>query len=374
MHVCLICIELFGLGVHGGFGRATRFLGRELVRRGIQVTVVVPRRSRDFPAVHELDGMIVRQFNPLLPWRVTALCRSVGADVYHSQDTSLGTYLAMRAAPGRRHVITFRDPMDRDDWRMETDLSGKGKFGWGLYRSFIDNPLVASAVRRADGLCCAAEFLIPKVVQKYGLKRPPEFLPTPVAVPDEVSKAERPTVCFVSRWEKRKKPEFFFELARAFPHVDFIAVGGAQDRERDSQLRAVAAGIPNLALTGLIDQFRSNELHEVLSKSWVLVNTSPREGLPNAFLEAAAHRCAILSFADPDRFASRFGCHASEGALGSGLEFLLSGNRWRALGEEGCGHVKRVFAVERAVDAHIALYERLLGPAMAGHSPDRRHG
>jgi hypothetical protein len=112
--------------------------------------------------------MIVRQFNPFLPWRVTALHRSVGADIYHSQDTSLGTYLAMRALPGRRHVITFRDPMDGDDWRMETALSGKGKLGWGLYRSFIDNPLVASAVRRADGLCCAAEFLIPKVVRKYG--------------------------------------------------------------------------------------------------------------------------------------------------------------------------------------------------------------
>ena len=211
-------------------------------------------------------------------------------------------------------------------------------------------------------------------MRKYGLQRPPEFLPTPVAIPDEVSKAECPTVCFVSRWDGRKRPELFFELARAFPHVNFIAVGGAQDQERDSRLRAVAAGIPNLRLTGIIDQFRSGELHEVLSRSWVLVNTSPREGLPNAFLEAAAHRCAILSFADPDRFASRFGCHASEGALGAGLEFLLSDHRWKALGQAGYGHVKRVFAVESAVDAHLAIYEGLLRPAALRHPAAHRHG
>ena len=52
MHVCLICMERFGLGVHGGFGRAN-VLGRELVRRGVKVTILVPRRSGDFPAVHK---------------------------------------------------------------------------------------------------------------------------------------------------------------------------------------------------------------------------------------------------------------------------------------------------------------------------------
>ena len=360
MHVCFISIELFGLGVHGGFGRATRFVGREVARRGHKVTVVVPRRTPDTADVHELDGMVVRQFDASRPWRVLRLIREVGADVYHSQDTSLGTYLAMRAAPGSRHVVTFRDPMERADWRIETALSGKGRIGYRLYQAFIDNPLVASAVRSADLLCCAAHFLIPKVVRKYGLKSPPEFLPTPVAVPDGVTKAERPTVCFVSRWDPRKKPELFFDLARGFPDVDFIAVGASPDKERDAWLRGIAAGIPNLRVTGAIDQFRSDELHQVLSRSWVLANTSPREGLPNAFLEAAAHRCALLSFSDPDGFVSRFGCRAAEGGLGEALARLLSDGRWKALGEAGYRHVREVFAMDIAVDAHLAAYERVL--------------
>ena len=257
MHVCLTSIELFPDKVHGGFGRATRTIGRELVRRGVGVTVVVPRRSDAHPDEYELDGMRVMQFDPRRPWRAIALYRSCDADVYHSQDTSLGTRLAMRARPDRPHVITFRDPMDSRDWEIETRYSGHGRVGWSLYRTFIDGPLVATAVARADACFCAAEFLRAKVRHKYGLETEPGFLPTPVGVPDRVAKSARPTVCFIGRWEGRKRPERFFELARACPDIHFIAVGDAQDAMRDRELRASCSDVPNLELTGFIDSART---------------------------------------------------------------------------------------------------------------------
>lgn len=364
MHVCLICIEFFGFGTHGGFGRATRLIGRELVRSGIKVTVVVPRRSADYPDVCELDGMTILQFNPFSPWSALALYKSCAADIYHSQDTSLGTYLAMAAMKDSRHVVTFRDPLDENDWRIETEFLGKGRIGWYLYRLYIDNPLVASAIRKAHSLYCAAEFLIPKVMKKYALRRTPGFLPTPVAIPDSVSKAGRPTVCFVSRWDGRKRPERFFEIARKFPEVDFIAVGGARDKKRDCHLRRTYSGITNLEMTGVIDQFSTGKLGQILEKSWILINTSPREGLPNAFLEAAAHRCAILSYTDPDCFASRFGYHVREGSIEEGLEFLLSGDRWRVLGERGYQYVRRIFEVGKAMEAHLEAYDHVLHEAV----------
>jgi glycosyltransferase involved in cell wall biosynthesis len=92
----------------------------------------------------------------------------------------------------------------------------------------------------------------------------------------------------------------------------------------------------------------------------VLVNTSPREGLPNAFLEAAAHKCAILSYTDPDRFASRFGHHVPENKLTEGLSNLLMDNRWRKSGEDGYAYVKEVFSVEKAIDSHMEAYNRIL--------------
>lgn len=356
MHVCLICIELFGDGIYGGFGRATRFIGRELVRRGVRVTVVVPRRSENHPDIYELDGMTVRQYRPHQPWVAWRIFRSCRADVYHSQDASVGTAIARWAAPDSRHVVTLRDPLDDRDWKLETDYAGPSRAGWLKYRLFIDNPLVVAAVRRAHGLYCAAEFLIPKVTRKYRLNFRPGFLPTPVDVPHAVVKADQPTVCFVGRWEGRKRPELFFELAHEFPEVRFIAVGGARDPERDRQLRETFAGIPNLEMTGILNQFETEALSAVLGKCWILVNTSPREGLPITFLEAAAHRCAILSFRDPGGFASRFGCVADEGRLRDGLAFLLAEERWKERGDEGYRFVNQTYSTGKAMEAHLAAY------------------
>ncbi len=122
----------------------------------------------------------------------------------------------------------------------------------------------------------------------------------------------------------------------------------------------MAGKIPNLRLTGVIDQFKSDELTKVLSKSWILVNTSAREGLPNAFLEATANRCAILSYSDPDGFASHFGYHASESDLASGLQHLLAKCEWKRAGERGHNYVSRTFGVEPAMEKHIEAYDRVL--------------
>lgn len=360
LHVCLTCIELFGFGMYGGFGKATRIIGRELVRRGVNVTVVVPRRANDSSDPVEMDGMRVRRFDPRKPWTAVEIYRSLDADVYHSQDTWLGTWLAMKAAPDRPHMITFRDPHDGTDWKIETRHSPGNRIGWWKYRLSMDNPFVRAAVKRADALHCAAQFLIPKAIRKYGLGSAPAFLPTPVSVPDEVVKAERPTVCFVARWDKRKRPEDFFALAKEFPEVDFIAVGGCMDRGRERELRKIAAGIPNLELTGIIDQFRGEELQKILSKSWILVNASPREGLPNAFIEAAAYRCAILSRRNPDGFASRFGHHAADDDLAAGLRALLINDRWKALGQRGYAYVNETFEMNRSIDAHLRAYQQVM--------------
>ena len=67
MKVCLICVEIFGWGKYGGFGSSTRLLGRELQRRGVTVTAVVPRRGNQKP-VEELDGFQVLSFPMHTPW------------------------------------------------------------------------------------------------------------------------------------------------------------------------------------------------------------------------------------------------------------------------------------------------------------------
>lgn len=359
MRVCLISVELFAWGKHGGFGRAARLIGRELAARGHEVFAVVPRRAGQQP-VERLDGMTVLGFSPYQPWSAAALLTGCAADIYHSCEPSLSTYLAMRSLPDRAHVITVRDPRDFKDWRMEFARPSLNR--WQVVHNYLyeNSPWVRRAVARADAVCATARCLIPKVRRLYRLADDPVFLPTPVQIPAPAPKALRPTVCYLARLDRRKRPELFCELAERFPHARFIITGKSRDQAWEARLRSRYARLPNLEFAGFVDQFSGEAHHRILSESWVMVNTATREALPNAFLEAAAHGCAILSGVDPDGFASQFGYHAIREDFAEGLRWLLEGERWRRQGEQGYRYVRDTFELNRSMDQHLAVYERLL--------------
>jgi len=358
MRICLISMEIFGWGKYGGFGRATRTIGRELVKHGIEVTAVVPRQPGQ-AAVEQLDGITVLSFKPRQFLSAISLFRQADASIYHSEEPSLSTYLAMRTMPGRTHIVTFRDTRDARDWRTEFLLPSLSPLQVISNWVYEDNFLVRHAVRRAGACFASARFLIPKARRKYHLRHAPEFLPTPVNIPDRVEKSSQPTVCFLSRWDRRKRPELFFELCKQFPQVHFLAAGMSRDKEWDGYLRATYGHLPNLEMVGFLDQFQNDQHTHLLGKSWILVNTAAREGLPNAFIEASAHRCAILTAVDPDGFASQFGFHAGQDNFAEGLETLLQDGFWATQAQKGFEYVRATFDCESAIAQHLAVYRQL---------------
>ena len=359
MKICLICVEIFAWGKYGGFGRATRIIGSELVKRGIEVFAVVPRRKGQ-KRVEKLDGITVMSFLPYYPWSSRKLYKICDADIYHSSEPSYGTYLAMKEMPDKKHIVTFRDPRDFQDWKMEYELPSLNRLQVIHNYFYENNFFVRNCINRMDGVYTIGKYLIPKVKSMYGLKFDPKFLPTPVSVPDKIEKASTPTVCFLARMDRRKRPELFFELAKKFPHVKFIAFGKSRDKKWGSYLKETYGYLPNLEMIGFVDQFSSNLHSEILEKSWIMVNTATREALPNAFLEAAAHKCAILSAVDPDSFASKFGYHAKDDDFSQGLNFLLENQNWEKRGELGYEYVKETFETNLAIDQHISVYNQVL--------------
>ena len=359
MNVCLVCVELFAWGKYGGFGRSARMLGRELVKRGVEVSAVVPRRGDQRP-VEQLDGMTVRSFPMSRPWAARELFKQCDADIYHSQHPSYSTSLAIDAMPDRKHLITFRDPKAFKDWLIELRLPSNSHI-----RSFLSYGFetfrVSGAVKRADGIFACAHDVGTRVRETYGLSADPGFLPSPIQVPERPPvKADRPTVCFVARWDRRKRPELFLELARQRPDVRFVAVGKGQDSAYDAELRRRYGNLPNLEMPGFLDQFSGTALSDLLGESWVLANTAEREGLPTSFLEAFAHGCAILSRVDPDRLVSRFGEVVEADGFGAGLDRLLAGDAWRGRGEGGRRYVHEHYELGNVVDRHLAVYREAL--------------
>lgn len=355
--ICLISVEIFAYGKYGGFGKATRTIGSELAKRGYEVFAVVPRRQ-DQPEEENLDGITVLSYLPADALSSGSLYKKINADIYHSCEPSLGTWIAQKNVPSARHIATIRDPRDAQDWYLEWRYPSQSK--WQVVKNYLyeTNFLVRQAVRHNDGVFSPAHFMLPKIKKIYKLKQNPVFLPTPVNIPADIEKSPAPMVLMMSRIDPRKRPELFLALAEKFPDVDFHIAGKSRVPQYETDLRT-RWDRDNIFFHGFVDQFRGSLHHQLMGKSWIIINPAIREGLPNSYLEAAAHQTSILSYVNPDDFASRFGFHAATDNFEEGLTTLLKDDHWKTQALKGYTYVKDTFALETAIDQHEAVYNKI---------------
>ncbi len=355
--ICLICVEIFAWGKYGGFGKATRIIGRELVKRGYDVYAVVPRRE-DQQEEEVLDGIKVLSFLPSQLFSSGKIYERIQADIYHSCEPSLGTWLAMKHVPNAAHVVTARDPRERKDWIMEFSYPSKSRIQVIQNYFYEYSFLVRRSVRNAEALYVPAHFLKEKAKRIYHYRSEIGFLPTPTEVPAHVVKSEKPSVLYMGRIDPRKRLELMLELAKDFPEVTFKIAGKARVPDYETQLKKTFSQFPNIQFLGFIDQFKGDAHSRLLSEAWILMNTAVREGLPNSFVEAAGHCCAILSHVNPDQFASGFGYHVKDADFHQGLHSLLKDNLWKKMGEKGYAYVNSTYEVKAAMDAHEEMYKK----------------
>ncbi len=354
MKICFLVGEIFAWGKYGGFGALTRKIGSELAIRGVEVFAVVPLGDGQ-KSVEKLDGITVFGYTGGDQGDLRKLLRNIDADVFHSEEPNIISYMAQQIHPNKKHIVTFQDPRGLWDWWNEFQFADSAKrraFPGMLRFECAYHPLVRYAAQKSEGLYCQAKY-ISKISKKlYGLSREPQFLPNPVDMPlSQSHKSVHPTVCFLGRWDRRKRPWLFIELAQAFPDVTFLMMGKPDN--------TIMKGYPipkNLQLLGLT---QGKDKDAVLERSWALVNTSTRECLPVSFLEAASHRCAIISSVDPDDFATNFGFHVSGDNYSGALQELLD-QGWQQKGGAGYDYVLHTHSTGQAIEQHLAVYKSLL--------------
>jgi glycosyltransferase involved in cell wall biosynthesis len=360
LRICVLTSQYFGWGTYGGFGSMSRKLAESLAQEGLSVSVIVPRRLGQAP-VERIRGVEVRSFSPFSPVEACDLIRDSSADIFHSQDPTVLTYLAQKLQPRRVHLVTCRDPRTWKDWLIEfAYATNRRRLLTPVHYATESGFLVGQAVRNAHGVYCPAHFLRSKVQRMFRLRRTPGHLPNLIDVPAlPPEKSQTPTIAYIARWDKRKRPGLFLDLARDFPLYRFIAVGGGSalaESGFDADLRKKYVDVPNLEMTGFIDRFREPErIRQILSDTWVFVNTAIREGLPLTFLEAAAHGCSLLSAADPDGLTSRFGRVVTRGGFSKGLADLMADSPLLK-GREALHYVADAYGDDKALASHIELY------------------
>jgi len=349
MKIAFIVSESFTVR-RGGFGLLVRTVGRELAKRGFNVTVLAWRDPGCTERYFVDDIEVITYPYSFKKSVVRHLCdyygfarviKHVKVNIFISIEAMIETLIAETLVRNAEHVVWAQDPFDWTDYH----ILGSVDSNYRISRArFMTNRIVFGlAYRRADLILTQARFYIDKLKHLYGIDPSKViYLPNPVNyIPEEgsIKKSDEPMVCYLARMDPQKRYWLYFELAKQFPEIRFVAIGKPNVFYEDRYKKVVGkyVGLPNLEIKGFVSE---EEKRSILDKCWIMVLPSVREGLPIAMLEALAHKCALLSSVNPDGLTKRFGYWARNDDFAEGLKWLLEENRWKQLGEKGYKYVR----------------------------------
>jgi len=375
MKIAIITPEIFYVkGRRGGFAWISKTIGAELAKRGFDVFVITPR-DPGFPEVLLLDNMKIITYSYSFGKRIKSIrdhiynyisfartLKEIGSkiDVFLSVEASVETLIAEFMFPNAKHVIWAQNPINWADYRLFGSINPAYRIPKS--RFFIGKILFGHAYRNADLIFVQAKYFVDKLKRLYHVDvRKVIYLPNPIDyIPPEsiIKKNEQPTICYLGRMDPEKRYWLFFELARKFPDIQFIAIGEPSKIFRSLYEIIVRKYIdlPNLKLAGFLDGF---DKWNTLDKCWILMLPSINEGLPIAMLEALAHKCALLSSVNPDGLTKKFGYLTRKDNFDKGLLWLLENDRWKIFGENGYKYVNQNHSLERIFKRLCSFLEKI---------------
>ena len=358
LRIGIVSVEFFDLksGQMGGFGWATQQLAGFFQNRpelGVEIVFLpaTPFTGQGEPPA-SIRGVrtIWRRGGA---WRSWQALRREKLDLLISIDYQtpyLKTFLALPRTP---IVVWVRDPWSpADKAKLDTlrlpglpDTRPAGLFYYD-YRNFRRIWQLGRLTRRRIVFGTTSPPLGDKIEPTFGI-RPKEVVLLPnilTLTSDGGPRHPRPLVVFLARLDPVKRPWLALELARRVPEAEFWLLGknhfqgkpGGWDQSESSLLP------PNIRFLGHVGE---EEKRRILSRAWVLLNTSIHEGLAVSFQEALACGVPLLSTVDMEDIAARFGifvgAEPGDGSaalprLETGLRTLLADDARRLqLGEAG---------------------------------------
>jgi glycosyltransferase involved in cell wall biosynthesis len=371
MRIAFIVSEVFTEKRHGGFGWLVRVIGRELVKRGFEVFVLAwrdpgyPERFRvenieviTYPYAFDTRS-VVRHLRDY--YEFSKVLRDINADAFISIEAMVETLIAETLKRSAKHVVWAQDPFDWSDYQLLSSVDPYYEIS--RIRFFVNKIIFGLAYKSADLILTQAKYYIDKLKKLYNINpNKVVYLPNPVDyIPseDNIRKSDEPLVCYLARMDPQKRYWIFFELAKKFPEIKFVAMGKPNIlyEERYREIVSKYINLQNLEIKGFVSE---EEKRKILDRCWVMILPSVREGLPIAMLEALAHKCALLSSVNPDGLTERFGYWARKDDFARGLRWLLENDRWRRFSKEGYEYVKENHNVEIVIGLLTRLLEDLV--------------
>jgi len=355
----------------------TRKLGTELAKHGLDVEAFITtadyKNRAPIGQYEVIDGVKVKTLPRLRHKLFHGKIYETDADIIHSESGPFDTWFTFKNNVGKPKLITVQDLRSYQERKRLYALGGEPHtIEWSIPKpthipiSWLTWQTAKQNILHADLVACQAHLLENKVKSIFHYNKPTAYLPNFIDVPSyPTKKFDRPSIVFLGRLDHVKNPELMFHLARLAPDVDFYVLGKSHYKDRDNKYKEKYGNKKNVFLLG---HQEGKVKEEILTKSWILLNTSFYECMPVSFLEALAHGCALLSTQNPDEYTKRFGYYTpltylrsltAEGLL-DGLRLLLKDDNWKVKGKLGYDQVQKFHNTQTEIQRHIQLYKRMV--------------
>ena len=348
-----------GSGGIGGAELQQSILGRELVKKGYDISFII--FDNGTPGTEKKEGItfiktIERKY------RFTGILSYVTAfsSVWHALKTADADAYYQRGADQLTGIVSFFCLVKRKKFvfAVTSDMDVNGVFSHSF--GFFSRCLFHGGLRIADTIIVQSEYqkeLVKSRFHRDAIVIKNVYLPGPATE----SQDKKSGVLWVSTIRPWKRPDLFLELARSLPLIKFQMIGGPAPKYESfyNKIKAEAGTIPNLEFLGLVPY---TQIDRYFADSALFVNTSPYEGFPNTFLQAWANHCPVVSLSvDPDEVICThgLGCHAKTfDRMIADVDSLMKNERQRIeFGKNGHAYVENEHDAGRIIPQYSEVFQ-----------------
>ncbi|MEM0135106.1 MAG: glycosyltransferase family 4 protein [Thermoplasmatales archaeon] len=341
-------------------------VGRSMISTGLNYLLNKPKENGNFLSVINKEELQILQF----------------------EDTPTTLLLANIASLPK--ILVFQDPFDYYDINLLIDSDHNyrrllednndpyivkkedEKFHNQIIINFLHKKNFVKPIReiidhsKFRSVFAEADFIGTKVKKMFSLNYTPLTIRNPVELYENCwEKTRIPSFVWVGRWDPQKRVDTMLRVASELPEYDFYLIGTATEGANDyalieKHLIEKFSKYSNIHILGFIDEFTKRER---IGRSWALINTSIREGLPITFLEAMAEGTPIVSYVDPDSYVSRFGIKVNYSieSFKEGIERSVQEKLYERIGEKEREFIRREHEISVVMKRHNDIYKDILG-------------
>lgn len=349
-------------------------IGKELARRGWNVSHVVTTKNNKVVQSEEFDGMHIhylkyRKYGELIGvYSFMNKLKEINADIYYQRGrapmTGLVAYFAKHN--GKKFVWSSAGEigMAKGKYVNEQLRKKAGIRKILLYPYFwVQDRVYQYGIKYADIVFAQTEYQLKKL--KKDFFRDGIIFSSGHDVPDKevLKKTEPKIVLWIGAIKSSKQPELFLKLAQHLKSekAKFIMIGRLNDERYADKISHQIKSQKNFQYIGEVP---FDKVSEWFSKASITVNTTipGYEGFPNVFIQSWLHGVPVISLhSDPDDLIKnhRIGYQTGnfESMIGKVREMIRNDRLLKELGIKARNYSIEYFGIERLVNRFLEIVE-----------------